>query len=92
MNKYGVDIMSGGSFQLCLFIRLFKCEERYKLLGSFNIVDLNLKILTIKGLLDETPAYMSFDVTSTEQQNIDDFINLLKTLVRENDLVLVSNT
>jgi formate hydrogenlyase subunit 6/NADH:ubiquinone oxidoreductase subunit I len=58
----------------------------------FDIVDLKLEVPTVKGLLEETPAYMSFEVTSTEQQNIDDFINLLKTLIRENDLVWVSNS
>jgi formate hydrogenlyase subunit 6/NADH:ubiquinone oxidoreductase subunit I len=58
----------------------------------FDIVDLKLEIPTVKGLLEKTPAYMSFEVTSTEQQNIDDFISLLKTLVRENDLVWVSDT
>ena len=57
----------------------------------FDIVDLKLEVPTVKGLLEKTPAYMSFEVTSTEQKSVDESINLLKALVRENDLVWVSN-
>jgi len=60
--------------------------------GPFDIIDLKLEVPTIKGLLEETPAYMSFEVTSTEQQSINAFINLLKALVRENELVWVSDS
>lgn len=58
----------------------------------FDIVDLKLEVPTVKGLLEKTPAYMSFEVTSTEQQGVDDLVNLLKALVRENDLVWVDNS
>jgi len=58
----------------------------------FDIVDLKLEVPTVKGLLEKTPAYMSFEVTSTEQQGIDDYVNLLKALVQENDLVWVDNS
>jgi hypothetical protein len=57
----------------------------------FDIVDLKLEVPTVQGLLVKTPAYMSFGVTSTEQENIDGFIDSLKALVKENDLVWVSN-
>lgn len=70
---------------------LVKLEELVRN-RPFDIVDLKLEVPTVKGLLEQTPAYMSFDVTSTEQQNVDDFINVLKALVRENDLVWVSNS
>jgi ferredoxin len=56
----------------------------------YDIVNLQLSVPTVKGALEKTPAFMSFDVTSTEQEDIQDFLPELRTLARENGLVLVS--
>ena len=82
------DVVIAGEFGEKRF--LAKLEE---LVGHhpFDIVDLRLEVPTVQGLLVKTPAYMSFGVTSTEQENINGFIDSLKALVRENDLVWVSN-
>ena len=55
----------------------------------YDIEDLQLEVPTLKGLLERTPAYMRFTVASTEQQDIQTFMEELKTLVAANDLVWV---
>jgi len=56
----------------------------------YDIVNLQLSVPTVQGMLEKTPAFMSFEVTSTEQEDIQGFLPELRTLVRENELVLVS--
>ncbi len=56
----------------------------------YDIVNLQLSVPTVKGMLEKTPAFMSFEVTSTEQEDIQGFLPELRALVRENELVLVS--
>lgn len=56
----------------------------------FDVVNLKLEVPTLKGALEQTPSHMTFEVTSTEQQDITEFLNEVRTLVRENQLVLVN--
>jgi Pyruvate/2-oxoacid:ferredoxin oxidoreductase delta subunit len=56
----------------------------------FDIVNLRLEVPTLKGALEKTPSHMTFEVTSTEQQDITEFLNELRVLVRENQLVLAN--
>jgi NAD-dependent dihydropyrimidine dehydrogenase PreA subunit len=56
----------------------------------YDIVNLQLSVPTVKGMLEKTPAFMSLEVTSTEQEDIQSFLPELRALVRENELVLVS--
>jgi Pyruvate/2-oxoacid:ferredoxin oxidoreductase delta subunit len=56
----------------------------------FDIVNLKLEVPTLKGALEKTPSHMTFEVTSTEQQDITEFLNELRALVRENQLVLAN--
>lgn len=56
----------------------------------FDIVNLKLEVPTLKGALEKTPSHMSFEVTSTDQQDVTEFLNELRALVRENQLVLVN--
>jgi NAD-dependent dihydropyrimidine dehydrogenase PreA subunit len=58
----------------------------------FDIVNLRLEVPTVKGLLEHTPAYMSFELTSTAQKDIGAFLDEVKNLVKSNGLVLVSAT
>ena len=68
---------------------LVKLEELVK--GRpYDIVNLRLEVPTVKGALEKTPSFMTFDITSTEQEDIDAFLPELRNLIRENSLVLVS--
>jgi ferredoxin len=68
---------------------LVKLEELVK--GRpYDIVNLRLEVPTVKGALEKTPSFMTFDITSTEQEDIDAFLPELRNLIRDNSLVLVS--
>lgn len=62
-----------------------KCKGR-----PFDIVNLKLEVSTLKGALEKTPSHMNFEVTSTEQQDITGFLNEVRSLIRENQLVLAN--
>ena len=55
----------------------------------FDIVNLKLEVPTLKGALEKTPSHMNFEITSTEQEDISAFLNEVRQLVRENQLVLI---
>ncbi|MEM4204276.1 MAG: ferredoxin family protein [Candidatus Methanomethylicaceae archaeon] len=55
----------------------------------YDIVDLQLHVPTLKGLLENTPAYMDFGVVSTTQEDVTTFLNELRAIVTENELVWV---
>ena len=57
---------------------------------AFDIVRLRLDVPTLKGALEKTPSFMSFEVTSTEQGDIQGFLGELRSLIRDNALILVS--
>jgi hypothetical protein len=42
---------------------------------------------TLKGLMEKTPAYMSFEVTTTNQQDVVGFVNQLCELTVRSGLV-----
>ena len=56
----------------------------------YDIVNLQLSVPTVKGAMERTPSFMSFEVTSTEQQDIQEFLPELRTLIRENGLVIAT--
>jgi NAD-dependent dihydropyrimidine dehydrogenase PreA subunit len=58
----------------------------------FDIVSLQLSVPTVQGAMQKTPSFMSFEVTSTEQEDIAALLPEVRALVRENGLVLVSET
>jgi NAD-dependent dihydropyrimidine dehydrogenase PreA subunit len=55
----------------------------------YDIEDLQLSVPTLKGLHQGAPAYMSFQIASTEQADVAAFVEELKALVAANDLVWV---
>jgi len=57
---------------------------------QFDVVNLKLEIPTLKGALEKTPSHMTFEVTSTDQGDITEFLNEVRSLIRENQLVLVN--
>jgi len=58
----------------------------------FDIVSLQLSVPTVQGAMEKTPSFMSFEVTSTEQEDIEGLLPQVRALVRENGLVLVSES
>jgi Pyruvate/2-oxoacid:ferredoxin oxidoreductase delta subunit len=58
----------------------------------FDVVNLKLEVPTLKGAFEKTPSHMNFEVTSTDQQDITEFLNEVRGLVRENQLVLINET
>ncbi|MEL7657690.1 MAG: ferredoxin family protein [Bacillota bacterium] len=56
----------------------------------FDFVNVTLNTPTVKGAMENTPSFMSFEVTSTEQSDIQEFLPQVRTLIRNNGLVLTS--
>jgi hypothetical protein len=54
----------------------------------FDVVNLRLKVPTLKGALEKTPSHMNFEVTATDQEDITVFLSEVRALIRENQLVL----
>jgi len=55
-----------------------------------DFINLRLEVPTVKGALEKTPSFMSFEVTSTEQEDIQGFLPDVRDLIRRNGLTLVS--
>ena len=58
----------------------------------FDIVNLRLEVPTVKGARQKAPSYMSFEVTSEEQEDVTTFLDEVKSLIHDAGLVLVSDT
>jgi NAD-dependent dihydropyrimidine dehydrogenase PreA subunit len=58
----------------------------------FDIVNLRLEVPTVKGARQKAPSYMSFEVTSEQQEDIAPFLEQVRGLVHEVGLILVSAT
>jgi NAD-dependent dihydropyrimidine dehydrogenase PreA subunit len=56
----------------------------------FDVVNLKLEVPTVKGARQKAPSYMSFEVTSEQQDDIEPFLDSVKGLVHDTGLVLVS--
>jgi NAD-dependent dihydropyrimidine dehydrogenase PreA subunit len=58
----------------------------------FDVVNLKLEVPTVKGARQKAPSYMSFEVTSEQQEDVKPFLESVKGLVHDAGLVLVSAT
>ena len=56
----------------------------------FDIVNLRLEVPTVKGAKQKAPSYMSFEVTSEQQEDVASFLVEVKKLIHDAALVLVS--
>ena len=56
----------------------------------YDFVNVQLNTPTVKGAFENTPSFMTFEVTSTEQADIQDFLPEVRDLIRRNGLVLAS--
>ncbi len=57
---------------------------------AFDIVNLKLAVPTVQGAREKTPSFMEFDIVSTQQENVLEFVKELRALVERNSLVVVS--
>jgi len=67
---------------------LAKLEELVKD-QPFDVVDVKLEVPTVKGLMEATPAFMSFGVASTGGGDVRPFLAAVKELVKSSGLVWV---
>jgi NAD-dependent dihydropyrimidine dehydrogenase PreA subunit len=58
----------------------------------FDVVNLRLEVPTLKGARQKAPSHMIFEVTSEQQETIEPFLEEVKKLIYEAELVLVSAT
>ncbi len=58
----------------------------------YDVVNLRFEVPTVKGAMEKTPSLMWFEVTSTEQQDVEPSMAEVRSLVEENGLVLVNET
>jgi len=56
----------------------------------FDLVNLHLHVPTVQGSRERTPSFMSFEVTSTQHDDIQAFLPEVRALVRDSGLILVS--
>ena len=56
----------------------------------YDIVKLRLEVPTVKGAKLKAPSYMTFEVTSEQQEDISAFLGEVKQLIHDSGLVLVS--
>jgi len=58
----------------------------------YDFANVRLEVPTVQGALEKTPSFMSFDITSTEQEDIQVFLPEVRALIRDNGLILVSES
>jgi len=68
---------------------LIQMEEMVKE-KPYDFINLRMEVPTVQGARQKTPSFMSFDVTSTEQDDIQGFLDGVRDLIRRNGLTLVS--
>jgi len=56
----------------------------------FDVVKVRLEVPTVKGARQKAPSFMSFEVTSEQQEDITPFLEEVRALVHDAGLVLVS--
>ena len=68
---------------------LVQMEEAVKE-QPYDFINLRLEVPTVQGAMQKTPSFISFEVTSTEQEDIQSFLPIVRDLIRRNGLTLVS--
>lgn len=56
----------------------------------FDVVNLRLEVPTVKGARQKAPSYMTFEVTSEQQEDIRPFLDAIRAVVHDAGLILVS--
>jgi len=68
---------------------LIQMEEMVKE-KPYDFIHLRMEVPTVQGARQKTPSFISFDVTSTDQEDIQAFLSEVRELIRHNGLTLVS--
>ena len=68
---------------------LVRMEEAIKE-KLYDFVNMHLEVPTVQGAMEKTPSFMSFEITSTEQEDIQIFLPEVRDLIRRNGFTLVS--
>jgi len=68
---------------------LVQMEEAIKE-KPYDFVNMHLEVPTVQGAMEKTPSFMSFEITSTEQEDIQIFLPEVRDLIRRNGFTLVS--
>ena len=58
----------------------------------FDIVNFTLEVPTLKGHLQGAPGFLAFEVTAENEEEVSDFMNVVRGLIADNQLVLVNET
>ena len=56
----------------------------------YDIINLKLEIPTVQGAREKTPSFMQFDVVSTQQEDVIPFLEQLRQLIHQNNLIVVA--
>lgn len=70
---------------------LAQLEERIAK-HTVDITNLQVQVPTLKGLHEGAPGFMSFEVTSTNHEDIQSFLPVIRDLIRRNGFILVNET
>ncbi len=58
----------------------------------FDVVNFQMQVPTMKGADEGAPCYSSFEIVSTEQEDISEFASEVRNLIKERGIILVSET
>ncbi|MGA9363952.1 MAG: ferredoxin family protein [Bacteroidota bacterium] len=58
----------------------------------FDIVNFKLEVPTLKGHLEGAPGFLTFEVAAENEEEVSSFMNVVRGLIAENQLVLVNET
>ncbi|MEX1140250.1 MAG: 4Fe-4S ferredoxin [Bacteroidota bacterium] len=58
----------------------------------FDIVNFTLEVPTLKGHLEGAPGFLTFEVTAENEEEVSGFMNIIRSLIADNQLVLVNET
>ena len=57
-----------------------------------DIVNVTMEVPTLQDTSREAPGYMRFEVTSIQKEDIQAYLEALRSLIKENQLVLINET
>jgi NAD-dependent dihydropyrimidine dehydrogenase PreA subunit len=58
----------------------------------FDIVNFKLEVPTLKGHLEGAPGFLTFEVAAENEEGVSSFMNVVRGLIAENQLVLVTES
>jgi NAD-dependent dihydropyrimidine dehydrogenase PreA subunit len=56
----------------------------------YDVVNLTLEVPTVMGAKEKAPSFMQFDVISTENEDVLEFLKELRAMIQKNGLIIVT--